>query len=237
MKFPPDPAARKAIEDYEAQRGLVDFPQLHGQDLDFRGADLSGICEIANLAGANLEGVPMRGTSFVGAILFFMHAPRADFTNADLVKADIDGSNLENACLVNIQGQRASWASIKAQGADFTGATLYDAFFHNADLRDVSFRDADLFRISWDGARLAGARFDGATGAVDVDDPVDVGTDESHFIQGDELLAWLHAQGGTELTAWTPPAEHNDVRIFTKSMQRSEGSLLQTLRRWWQRKR
>jgi uncharacterized protein YjbI with pentapeptide repeats len=89
----------------------------------------------------------------------------------------LDGLNLSQAQLQEIQVPHARWRSMNLQKADLQGACLQDADLQGSDLRDANLRGADLSHAdlsgcdlrgcnlqeaNLDGARLAGAQLDGA---------------------------------------------------------------------------
>jgi hypothetical protein len=87
--------------------------------------------------GRSFEDRPLRGASFVGALV----------DRAQLARAD-----LRQACA----------RDLSARDASFIGANLEDIDLSRADLRGASFRDANLRGANLDGADLAGCDFTGA---------------------------------------------------------------------------
>jgi len=137
----------------------------------------------ANLCGAHLSVVPLRGTDLSGAdlsgadlggvILIYADLDGANLISADLVDgADLIGANLDGAQLGNahldgayLNGAHLNGAHLieghlcKAQlrSADLTGADLTDAELTGADLTGAHLKNAQLIRAQASGAILSGA--------------------------------------------------------------------------------
>ena len=210
--WPVDPAARQALREY-----LEALPQdsenvphgLTGSDLDFTGADMSGLdlssAEFGEtlLSGVRLAGADLSYASLIGATL---HG--ADLSGCDLRKAQGRTCDARDAILRGASLERADFEESDFRGADLSGVQFGRASLSGADMRGADLRDCvfgttvgptDLWQV-----RLADCRLTGATGRIY--GPVDIGADDSHLIDGSELLGWLASQGAslTEVTSLTP---------------------------------
>ena len=66
--------------------------ELLGDEVDFRRANLTGVCLVrANLGGANLGGVNLTGANLGGADLGGANLFEADLSGANLLGADLSG--------------------------------------------------------------------------------------------------------------------------------------------------
>ncbi|MGC4934496.1 pentapeptide repeat-containing protein [Gordonia sp. DT30] len=145
-RWPVDPAARAALEDYFRRAARQEsIPALAGSDRDFRGADLRGL----NLGGAwfsdaDLRGVILRGSRLNGACLSAADARGADLTDAHLRKADLSDCNAAQAVLRGACLQRCDLDTAILREADLTGADCRNAFMPDVDLHGATL-DAVLF--------------------------------------------------------------------------------------------
>ena len=139
----------------------------------------------AELAGADLEGAPLRkrdlrkvemceanlrGADLMGADLGF-----ADLSGADLREADLSGADLREA---DLMGADLGFADLSR--ADLRGANLRNADLSRADLRGANLRNADLSRADlWEadlrGTDLRSANINGTdlSGAYGVLSPIE----------------------------------------------------------------
>ncbi|NUT46637.1 MAG: pentapeptide repeat-containing protein [Saccharothrix sp.] len=143
LRPPGSPDAARVLEEWLA--GGRSTPVI-ADDLDFRGADLSGgpfggsSFRRANLADAVARGVELWRSSCEGARFI-----RAVLTDADFVKAHLHHASFVRAVLI---------------GADLTRAEGLDVRFVQADLRRADLTDATLVACDFTGADLSGARVD-----------------------------------------------------------------------------
>jgi uncharacterized protein YjbI with pentapeptide repeats len=201
LRWPDDPAARRALESYLdalPHDSLARMAPLNGMGLDFTGADLSGL----DLSGAEFGEAILNGIRLVGADLFGVW-----MMGATLRAANLSQCNLRKSKGRNCDAQHALFA-----GVDFERSEFEDADFRRADLRTVRFgsawlpdadmRGADLRECTFgqggratgiSGVRLAGCRVEGATGLVS--GPVDVSTETPRLLDGDDLQRWFADHG------------------------------------------
>ncbi|MDO3649339.1 pentapeptide repeat-containing protein [Nocardia mangyaensis] len=171
---------------------------LGGDDLDFSGADLSGLSLIE--------------AWFMGADLSDVRLADADLYRAWLNTARLDRVVLDGADIRKVEARGCSAVGAKIRGADVRSAVLEDA-----DLREVDFSESDLRQASLDESDLRNARLNGckylrtglirsrlggasvAGGQGPVYGPADVGVTEPRVIGGDELRRWFHDHGAPEV--------------------------------------
>ncbi len=126
------------------------FAQL--QRADLRDAELDAELQGANLMGAQLQEVGLRGAQLQGANLW----------SAQLQGVDLRGAQLQGAGLAGAQLQRVDLLSAQLQGANLMGAQLQGANLRFAQLQGVDLRGAQLQGVDlWD-AQLQGANLSGA---------------------------------------------------------------------------
>jgi uncharacterized protein YjbI with pentapeptide repeats len=149
-----------------AQGHRAVFLKMHSDGLFFDGADLTGATFVQE---PKLPRASMRGTKLTRV---FAHS--ADFTEADLSHANLDGCELGHSTLhgANLRGVKAREAGLRfvdlsqAQvvGADLRGALLANAKVYGARFDASSLFMADLARIridtesSFDGVNSGRAR-------------------------------------------------------------------------------
>ena len=85
---------------------------------------------------------------------------RADFTGADLIKANLTRANLTGADLIKANLTRANLTGANLTWADFTGANLTGANLTGANLTGADFTGANLTGANLTGANLTGANLD-----------------------------------------------------------------------------
>jgi uncharacterized protein YjbI with pentapeptide repeats len=173
----------------EAKLGAVDLSgatlgQCNLIKADLRGARLAGAdladanlieCDLdgADLAGARLEkttfvtcqgeGASFREARMRGAILVHGSSfPRADFSSADMEKANLRGTVLAGARFDRAALAGADLSECDAAGASFDRAVLRGAMAIRTKLADASLRGANLMDTLASKALLAGADFAGA---------------------------------------------------------------------------
>ncbi len=126
------------------------FAQL--QRADLRDAELDAELQGANLTGAQLQEVGLRGAQLQGENLW----------SAQLQGVDLRGAQLQGAGLAGAQLQRVDLLSAQLQGANLMGAQLQGANLRFAQLQGVDLRGAQLQGVDlWD-AQLQGANLSGA---------------------------------------------------------------------------
>ncbi|MEM7345175.1 MAG: pentapeptide repeat-containing protein [Chloroflexota bacterium] len=110
-------------------------------------------CERVNLPGANLQGLPLTSSGFLGFNMREANLPNAKFGGAflggvDLYGADLSGANLDKAVLYHVDFTKAdlSGATLRsittAVGVNFAEANLCGANLKGTDLTLVGLRDA-----------------------------------------------------------------------------------------------
>jgi uncharacterized protein YjbI with pentapeptide repeats len=209
-RWPADPAARRALEEY-----LAALPQhsgdleheLDAEGLDFTGADLSGLdLTQAELSGAMLSGIRLVGADLYGAWLIGATLRGADLSQCRLRKALGRKCDARDAVLRGVELERAEFEDADLRGADLSGARFGTAWLFRADLRGADLRDCvfgtTVGPAGLQRARLAGCNVAGATGRVD--GPADVGADAPHLIDGDELREWFTDRGALVEVAASP---------------------------------
>lgn len=184
-------------------------PTLAAGEMDFSGADLSGLDIVdADWVSANLSGVKLRSCYLGYAWILDADLTGTDFTGSVLRKALLRGSNGRGAILVGTQLHKADLS-----GSDFRDADMHDTDLAQAFMFQIDLRGANLANSFWGDrkynaciqeARLGNANVTGMRGVVD--ESVDVGIDEPHIIDGDELQQWFRDNGAPEVTVVTRPA-------------------------------
>jgi uncharacterized protein YjbI with pentapeptide repeats len=208
IRWPSDPAARQALEDYFDR--LSGDPQalLDGGGLDFRGADLSGLELVeAEFSEAVLSGVRLVGADLPGAWLIAATLQNADLSGCNLRKTEgrkcdarraiFHGANLDRSEFEDADFRRANLSKVRFFSARLPGADL-----RGADLRESIFGHNPRF-TSFDEARLTDCRVEGAAGRVS--GPIDVGVDSPRLLDGPDLQRWF-ADHGAPLVEVREPA-------------------------------
>lgn len=150
----PEPVARPGWF-----RGLFSRPSTdpaalpEGAGVDLRGADLRGL---------RLRGRAWPGADLREAALDSVRLERADLSGADLSGARLESArlglaNLQDAVLVDVQGDGA-----RLRDADLAGATLCGAKLVDSDLRGARLAGADLTGADLTGADLRRVDLSGA---------------------------------------------------------------------------
>lgn len=210
VAWPTDSAARSTLESYldSFANGQQFPPTLHGPELDFRGADLSGLdlgeayLFNAVLAGVNLSNAVLVKTTLSGADLRLTNMTGANLTRADADECDATGAIFRGARLLGARLPRARLVESDLRETTLNGARLLGADLTAADLRGAT---AASLRFGIDDrptvlsrARLFGCNLFGAGGLVT--GPVDIGEHEPTLVDGAELLAWFAAQDAPDVT-------------------------------------
>jgi uncharacterized protein YjbI with pentapeptide repeats len=113
----------------------------------------------ATLAGCNLQGLNLAGTSDLLA--------GADLSNANLKGADLNSSSLAGANLTdaNLEGADVSFSGMQGvtlTGANLKGANLKEDFLVDAHLSDANLKGASLYAADLNSANLIGANLEDA---------------------------------------------------------------------------
>lgn len=87
---------------------------------------------------------------------------RADLSNRDLFKIELQGKNLTRACFHGANLNHAFMAGAKLREADLSHTDLSNAYLFRADLRGANLRGANLREANLGQADLEGADFYGA---------------------------------------------------------------------------
>ena len=92
---------------------------------DFSGADLRGVTfNLTNLREANFRGADLRGASLFGAKLQDADMADTDLRDATLDSAVFEGTNLNNAVLVDAFAFNTKFRGVSIVGADFSNVPL-----------------------------------------------------------------------------------------------------------------
>ena len=144
--------------------------------------------------GIDLSGNSMRFASFVKADLRRAWLKGTKLQNANFLWAQLQGANFRSAQL-----QRAGFGMAKSQGAKFVyaqlqGADLYKTQLQEADLTSSNLQRAVLFSAELQGANLAAAQLKGADLTnITIDEKTnfkDVSIDENTKVE-----VWLNKKG------------------------------------------
>jgi uncharacterized protein YjbI with pentapeptide repeats len=216
IRWPDDSAARRALEDYlerlprDPQVQLRVEHLLNGGELDFTGADLSGLdLGEAEFSGAILNGVRLVGADLFGAWLMGATLHGADLSQCNLRKAKGRTCDAQDAILRGANLDRSEFESADFRRADLSETQFASAFLASTDMRGADLREC-VFGLNagltgLNEARLADCRVEGATGRVI--GPVDVGTDSPRLLDGDELQHWFAEHGAPSVEIWQPPPQ------------------------------
>jgi uncharacterized protein YjbI with pentapeptide repeats len=182
-------ATLTGVEWLEAKLGVIDFTgavlglstflkaDLSGSQ--FAGADLADAtfveCELggADFSGAKLhkttfvtckgDRVSFRGAKLAQAVLVHGSSfPGADFSDADLRRANLRGTGVAGARFDRADLSGADLSDCDASGASFDRAVLQGAMMIRTQLGRASLKGANLLDALLSKARLAGADFTGA---------------------------------------------------------------------------
>ncbi len=110
--------------------------------------------EIADVKGANLNGLKLRYIQAYGAFLVKAHLWRTDLRNAYLSEADLREANLRQVDLRFAVLDRAKLARAALPEADLGNANLDRADLHDANLSFAVLSDSTLLDATLDGANL-----------------------------------------------------------------------------------
>ena len=110
--------------------------------------------EIADVKGANLNGLKLRYIQAYGAFLVKAHLWRTDLRNAYLSEADLREANLRQVDLRFAVLDRAKLARAALPEADLRNANLDRADLHDANLSFAVLSDSTLLDATLDGANL-----------------------------------------------------------------------------------
>jgi uncharacterized protein YjbI with pentapeptide repeats len=208
IRWPCDPNALRALEDYFGKLSGDSQAQLDAEGLDFTGADLSGLELLgAELSQANLSGVRLAGADLYVAWIIAAVLHDADLSQCDLRKvkgrmcdaqrAVFSGADLQRSEFENTDFREANLSKVR-----FGRATLLNGDLRGADLRECIFGHSPM-ATHLKGARLAGSRVEGAVGMVS--GPINVGTDSPRLVDGADLQRWF-ADHGAPLVEVREPA-------------------------------
>jgi uncharacterized protein YjbI with pentapeptide repeats len=209
-RWPNDPAARQALEDYFSalpQDPKIVIPSLDGSGLDFTGADLSGLEFLgAEFNNANLSGVQLIDANLGGASLLSATLRNADVSYSSLRKAQARGCNAQEVVAVNADLRSADFAQANLSQANLRGARLGRAWMPHTDLRGTDLSACNFGQdqawASLREARLAGCVLDGAYGSLA--GPVDIGADFPRLLDGTELSQWFADHGASQIEIRDP---------------------------------
>lgn len=155
----------EGVDAFNAYRRETEYEVVNLSHLDFTGMDLSGI----NLSQSVLHGTCfdmclMHDVTLIFAQLIraslretqldLVNATEADFTEADLYQATLNGAMLLEATLEGVDARQARFSDADLSGANLKRAQLNDADFTGATLSGADLTDAEM---EW--AILTGVRF------------------------------------------------------------------------------
>jgi uncharacterized protein YjbI with pentapeptide repeats len=141
----------KIIAQEELDRILADHKQWRtttgkeGQRAELTGADLTKV----SLKGANLSGADLQKAKLSGA-----HLSGADLSKANLRDADLSGADLSGAYLFDTDLSGANLKEADLKDAILNKANLKDADLSGADLKLAGLSRADLSKSNLEGANL-----------------------------------------------------------------------------------
>jgi hypothetical protein len=119
-----------------------------------------------NFTQANLVSANLSGANLVDAAFFGADLTRADLSGANLTHANLSGANLTTANLTHANLTGAYLIEADLTGTDLTSANLTRANLTRANLTRARFPRADLTSARLAGANLARARLATSTGLV-----------------------------------------------------------------------
>jgi uncharacterized protein YjbI with pentapeptide repeats len=210
LRWPDDPVVRRTLEEYfdNLPAGSQTIKSmLDAEDLDFTGADLSGLdLSEAILSGANLADVRLVGADLYAAWLIEAVLRGADLSGCYLRKTqgracDAQDAILRGADLDRSQFERADLRRADLREVDFAGALLTEADLRGADLRHCVFGLIGNL-TGFTNVRLADCSVEGARGTVI--GPADVGTDSPQLLDGADLQRWFADRGAPLVEVWQP---------------------------------
>ena len=114
--------------------------EASGAQADLTGADLIGV----NLRGADLTRADLAGAYLTGISLTGAYLVEADLAGTDLRRADLTGANLAGANLRKANLARANLTGANLARSDLRGANLTGADLTRSDLRRANLTGADL---------------------------------------------------------------------------------------------
>ena len=120
----------------------------------------------AELAGADLEGAPLRKRDLRKVEMCEANLRGADLMGADLGFADLSGADLREADLSGADLREADLSGADLREADLSRADLRGANLRNADLSRADLREADLRGTDLRSANINGTDLSGAYGVL-----------------------------------------------------------------------
>jgi len=147
-------AGKEAVNNWNERYRIYD----NGEYLDLSNADLAGI----NLDGADVANANFVGTNLQGAKLSFSCSEYAQFHEANMMGAILNGGNftLANFTNANIEKVDLRWAEM--EGAIFSGANLKEANLSESTVIDAEFINTDLCGVNLSFTNLAFANLNKA---------------------------------------------------------------------------
>lgn len=140
-----------------------DFSRQDLSGLDLSGADLAGtIFRNAILPGTRMGKCNLQGADFTRANLRRAELGESDLSEAVLTSADLDEANLSRARLVGTRLDGASLTHAVLRGSDLTGASAERASFHQADLVAAILKGVRCAGADFSLTHIGNARFDEA---------------------------------------------------------------------------
>ncbi|MEU2788290.1 pentapeptide repeat-containing protein [Streptomyces sp. NPDC007100] len=191
--FPEDRAAAEALNEWVAAGN----PQFDGEDLDFRGSDLSdGDFAESRFSSANLAGVTAERATFYRADFASTDLSDANFRGADLVKAEFSETVLRSARFDGADLGSATLYAVDARGASFHGARLSGTTFLESDLRDADLSCAVLSEAVLQVTVSEATVLNGITGTCFGPVVLEL-SGSSKQLDGPALQEWVSRHGGT----------------------------------------
>ena len=106
-----------------------------------------------------LEGADLRHANLIGANLSGSNLAGADLRRAELYEVDLRGADLEKANLRSIETYDTDFRDANLRDANLTTASLYESNLDSADLREADFSFAQLFNVGVANANFEKALF------------------------------------------------------------------------------
>jgi uncharacterized protein YjbI with pentapeptide repeats len=172
--------------------------------------------KIAELQGANLQGVSLQGANLQEAILQEANLEGADLRRANLHDADLISASLEGADLEKANLQRAVLKDANLQDANLTQANLQDTNLLDCNLREANLQDADLTQAkNLSVKQLVGSTISGAKLPEAIANIIDRLDRVAESSRNARRLFQLMLCGC--LYAWLTIATTHDVSLITNS--------------------
>jgi uncharacterized protein YjbI with pentapeptide repeats len=180
----------------------LDLSRMRLETVDFN---------VLGFEDCNFEQSDLRSADFGASGLYDCSFRNADLSEAWFTKAQVGGCDFRGCSFRGSNLIKAMIHHCDFQGVDFSGAQFARAGFHHCDFRQARLRNLWLKETSLRGCALAGADFTGSWGSVLLR-PLNIGSPEAPlWLEGEEVLAWLHSAGASEISG-IPMAKRHDLK-------------------------